>query len=185
VTAPRSPWQNPFVERLIGTLQRECLDYVIVWNERSLRRTLKLFLAYYHEWRPHLSLDKDAPITGGTTARLRHDRSSPARRRDPSPLRTPRRLTIAFRASRLGRHQNRFAQVTQSLPTAHGVLIRRPAAVQPLSERGSGSIPPSEVACRRSGRRRQRLKMPMELLVGTLVESVQAVSHIGSSDRGC
>ena len=54
-TAPRSPWQNPFVERLIGTLQRECLDHVIVWNERSLRRTLKLFLAYYHEWRPHLS----------------------------------------------------------------------------------------------------------------------------------
>src|SRR6516162_4490811 len=61
VTAPRSPWQNPFVERLIGTLRRECLDHVIVWNERSLRRTLRLFLAYYHEWRTHLSLDKDAP----------------------------------------------------------------------------------------------------------------------------
>jgi hypothetical protein len=58
VTAPRSPWQNPFVERLIGTLRRECLDHVIVWNEGSLRLTLKLFLAYYHEWRPHLSLDK-------------------------------------------------------------------------------------------------------------------------------
>ena len=53
--APRAPWQNPYVERLIGTLRRECLDHVIVWNERSLRRTLKLFLAYYHEWRPHLS----------------------------------------------------------------------------------------------------------------------------------
>ena len=62
VTAPRSPWQNPFVERLIGTLRRECLDHVIVWNERSLRRTLRLFLVYYHEWRPHLALDKDAPI---------------------------------------------------------------------------------------------------------------------------
>jgi putative transposase len=62
VTAPRSPWQNPFVERLIGTLRRECLDHVIVWNERSLRRTLRYFLAYYHEWRPHLSLAKDAPI---------------------------------------------------------------------------------------------------------------------------
>jgi hypothetical protein len=49
-------------ERLIGTLRRECLDHVIVWNERSLRRTLGLFLAYYHEWRTHLSLDKDAPI---------------------------------------------------------------------------------------------------------------------------
>jgi putative transposase len=62
VIAPRSPWQNPFVERLIGTLRRECLDHVIVWNERSLRRTLRRFVDYYHEWRPHLSLEKDAPI---------------------------------------------------------------------------------------------------------------------------
>src|SRR6516164_4697387 len=53
--APHAPWQNPYVERLIGTLRRECLDHIIVWNERSLRRTLGLFLAYYHEWRPHLS----------------------------------------------------------------------------------------------------------------------------------
>jgi len=60
--APRAPWQNPFVERVIGTLRRECLDHVIVWNERSLRRTLGRFLDYYHEWRTHLSLDKDAPI---------------------------------------------------------------------------------------------------------------------------
>jgi putative transposase len=63
VTAPRSPWQNPFAERLIGTLRRECLDHVIVWNERSLRRTLGLYLDYYHHWRTHLSLDKDAPET--------------------------------------------------------------------------------------------------------------------------
>ena len=61
VSAPRSPWQNPFVERLIGTLRRECLDHVIVWNERSLRCTLARFLDYYHAWRPHLSLEKDAP----------------------------------------------------------------------------------------------------------------------------
>ena len=60
--APRAPWQNPYVERLIGTLRRECLDHVIVWNERSLRRTLTCFLDYYHEWRSHLSLDKDAPM---------------------------------------------------------------------------------------------------------------------------
>jgi hypothetical protein len=53
---------EPVRERLIGTLRRECLDHVIVWNERSLRRTLRLFLAYYHAWRPHLSLDKDAPM---------------------------------------------------------------------------------------------------------------------------
>jgi len=61
VSAPRSPWQNPFVERLIGTIRRECLDHVIVWNERSLRRTLRVYLDLYHRWRTHLALDKDAP----------------------------------------------------------------------------------------------------------------------------
>jgi len=62
LTAPRSPWQNPFVERVIGSMRRECLDHVIVWNERSLRRHLCRYLTYYHEWRTHLSLDKDAPV---------------------------------------------------------------------------------------------------------------------------
>jgi putative transposase len=61
LTAPRCPWQNPFVERVIGSLRHECLDHVIVWNERALRRHLQRYLAYYHEWRTHLSLDKDAP----------------------------------------------------------------------------------------------------------------------------
>src|SRR6516164_3846385 len=58
VIAPRAPWQNPYVERLIGTLRRECLDHVIIWNERSLRRTLRLFLAYYNDVfiLPHLSM---------------------------------------------------------------------------------------------------------------------------------
>jgi len=62
VIAPRAPWQNPFVERVIGSLRRECLDHVIIWNERSLRRHLRQYLVYYHEWRTHLSLDKDAPV---------------------------------------------------------------------------------------------------------------------------
>ena len=48
-------------ERVIGTIRRECLDHVIVWNERSLRRTLRVDLNYYHCWRTHLALDKDAP----------------------------------------------------------------------------------------------------------------------------
>ena len=43
VTAPRSPWQNPYVERLIGSIRRECLDHVIVWNEASLRRILRSY----------------------------------------------------------------------------------------------------------------------------------------------
>jgi transposase InsO family protein len=59
--APRSPWQNPYVERLIGTLRRECLDHVVVLNESHLRRLLHAYLGYYHGARTHLSLDKDAP----------------------------------------------------------------------------------------------------------------------------
>jgi len=61
ITAPRSPWQNAFAERLIGSIRRECLDHVVVLNERHLRRLLKKYLAYYHGSRTHLSLAKDAP----------------------------------------------------------------------------------------------------------------------------
>jgi len=61
LSAPRSPWQNPYVERLIGTLRRECLDHVIVLNASHLRRTLTDYLRYYHRWRTHLSLAMDAP----------------------------------------------------------------------------------------------------------------------------
>jgi transposase InsO family protein len=60
-TAPRSPWQNPYAERLIGTLRRECLDHVVVLNETHLRRLLRDYLTYYHRYRTHLSLEKDAP----------------------------------------------------------------------------------------------------------------------------
>jgi transposase InsO family protein len=63
VTAPRSPWQNPFVERLIGSVRRECLDHVLVRSERHLRRILTRYFAYYHRARTHLSLEKDAPDT--------------------------------------------------------------------------------------------------------------------------
>jgi transposase InsO family protein len=56
LSAPRSPWQRAYVERVIGTIRRECLDYVIVLNEGSLYRHLKSFVAYYHESRTHLSL---------------------------------------------------------------------------------------------------------------------------------
>ena len=60
-TAPRSPWQTPYVERLIGTLRRDCIDHVIVLNERHLRRLLQCYLTYYHSSRTHLSLEKDSP----------------------------------------------------------------------------------------------------------------------------
>jgi transposase InsO family protein len=59
--APRSPWQNCYVERVIGSIRRECLNYVIVFNDNHLRRLLKDYFRYYHESRTHLSLNKDAP----------------------------------------------------------------------------------------------------------------------------
>ena len=62
LTAPQSPWQNPYVERLIGTIRRECLDHVIILNETGLRRVLTLYFEYYERTRTHLSLDKDAPL---------------------------------------------------------------------------------------------------------------------------
>ena len=61
VTAPRSPWQNPYVERLIGSVRRECLDHSIILNERHLRRILGSYLDYYHGSRTHLSIGKDTP----------------------------------------------------------------------------------------------------------------------------
>jgi hypothetical protein len=61
VTASHSPWQNPFAERLIGSVRRECLEHVVVLGERHLRRILTTYFAYYHRARTHLALDKDAP----------------------------------------------------------------------------------------------------------------------------
>ena len=61
VTAPRSPWQNAYVERVIGSIRRECLDHVVVINERHLRRVLFSYVDYYHRSRTHLSLAKDCP----------------------------------------------------------------------------------------------------------------------------
>jgi len=59
--AARSPWQTPYMERLIGSIRRECLDHVIVLNEQHLRRIIASYLRYYHAARTYLSLDKDAP----------------------------------------------------------------------------------------------------------------------------
>ena len=59
--APRSPWQNPYCERLIGSIRRECLAHVIVLNERHLHHVLRSYMDYYHTWRVHRSLDMDAP----------------------------------------------------------------------------------------------------------------------------
>jgi Integrase core domain len=61
LSAPRSPWLNPFVERLLGTLRRDCLDHVVALNESHLRRIVARYVSYYHDWRTHLSLPMDAP----------------------------------------------------------------------------------------------------------------------------
>jgi putative transposase len=61
--APRSPRQNPYLERWVGSLRRECLDRVIVFNQRQLRLTLESYFEYYHRVRPHRSLSHDSPIS--------------------------------------------------------------------------------------------------------------------------
>jgi len=61
MSSPSSPWQNPYVERLIGSVRRECLDHVIVLGESHLRHMLASYVSYYHGSRTHLALDKDAP----------------------------------------------------------------------------------------------------------------------------
>ena len=60
--APRAPWQNPFCERLVGSIRRECLDHMIVLNEDHLRRILRSYFQYYHDARAHLSLERNSPV---------------------------------------------------------------------------------------------------------------------------
>jgi putative transposase len=62
LTAPHSPWQNPYAERLIGSIRRECLNHYIILNARHLKRTLSCYFRYYHESRTHLSLNKQCPF---------------------------------------------------------------------------------------------------------------------------
>ena len=61
VIVPHSPWQTPYVERVIGTLRRECIDHVVVFGEAHLRRIVRSYVGYYHGARTHLALEKDAP----------------------------------------------------------------------------------------------------------------------------
>jgi hypothetical protein len=73
VTSLRSPWQNAYVERFIGSIRRECLDHMIVLNAAGLQRLVAAYVAYYMRSRTHLGLDKDAPMprpdAGGHRAR--------------------------------------------------------------------------------------------------------------------
>ena len=92
-TAPRSPWQNASVERLIGSIRRECLDHVIVVNEVGLRRVLASYVAFYMGSRTHLALAKDIVAARG-------EGSASAARSSHWP---PRRHVVDWRLQRLER----------------------------------------------------------------------------------
>ena len=94
LSVPRSPWQRAYVERVIGSIRRECLDHVIVLHENSLRRTLHSYFDYYHRARTHLSLEKGLTATASDSDAgngVRRDRA--ASRWIASPLRTTGCLT--------------------------------------------------------------------------------------------
>jgi transposase InsO family protein len=93
--APASPWQNGVAERLIGSIQRECVDYIIVLGEVQLRRILKSYASYYNEIRAHRSLDKDAPISSRNSANRNHQIVRHSWRTLP-----PLRPSLSFRYTR-------------------------------------------------------------------------------------
>ena len=82
--APRSPWQNGHIERLIGSIRRECFDHLVVFDEAQLRRVLRNYAFYYNQVWTHLSLDKDAPEFRRTQKVGRVDTNP---RRPPSSIR--------------------------------------------------------------------------------------------------
>ena len=90
VTAPRSPWQNAYVERVIGSIRRECLDHIIIFNARHLRRILPWYVDYYHRTRTHLSLNKDCP--------------------DPRPI-MPRRIGTVVAIPQVGGLHHRYERI--------------------------------------------------------------------------
>jgi putative transposase len=79
VSAARSPWQNAYVERVIGSIRRESLDHIVIINQRHLRRVLSSYADYYRRSRAHLSLDKDCPVPRPVMPRA-SEASSPSRK---------------------------------------------------------------------------------------------------------
>jgi len=92
LSAPRSPWQRAYIERVIGSIRRECFDHMIVLNEASLYRHLKLFMAYYHETRTHLPGQGLAGESVGASSQHWVHRCSAASRRTASSVRTSGRV---------------------------------------------------------------------------------------------
>lgn len=94
-TAPRSPWQNGYCERAIGSIRQECLDHVVVFGERHLRHLLRSYATYYNEARTHLSVNKDAPIAANSTCCWPHFAYAISRRTSSSV-----RTSLKFRQAK-------------------------------------------------------------------------------------
>ena len=93
VSSPLSPWQNPYVERVIGSIRRKCLDHVIILNDRHLRRMLRAYLAYYHR-KPHASRPElRRPGRQAGVCGVRPDPRLAGGRRLASPLRSSGRVS--------------------------------------------------------------------------------------------
>jgi transposase InsO family protein len=99
-TAPRSPWQNGYAERLIGSIRRECLDHVVVFGERHLRHVLRSYAEYYNGVRTHLSLVKDAPMTRPVQA-IGRILPQPVLGGSTSPPTTSKRLLLSTCGARI------------------------------------------------------------------------------------
>ena len=125
LAAPRSPWQRAYIERVIGTIRRECLDHMIVFNEAGLSRHLRRFEDYYHRSRTHLGLEKDTPESRPVPrTRGRADRRDPRVGRAPSSVRTSRRLNAPMELS----HSNKLqTTLLRFLGRAVSFLRRRPS----------------------------------------------------------
>jgi Integrase core domain len=128
ITAPRSPWQNAYVERLIGSIRRECLDHTIILSIAGLQRVLADYVEYYMNTRTHLSLGKDAPASRpATPLRWTHHRDS-AGQRAASPLRPRRGVTKVEQAV--------VDRTRQGIPSAGAVAENwRDASVVPQPPR--------------------------------------------------
>jgi len=92
VTEPRSPWQNAYVERVIGSIRRESLDHIVIFNERHLRRVLSSYVDYYQRTRSIYRSTRIAPLPSDHAMQDRKGGRHPPSRWPASPLRTPRRL---------------------------------------------------------------------------------------------
>ena len=154
IIAPRAPRQNPFVERVIGSIRRECLDHFMILNEAHLRRLLRAYLAYYNTVRPHQALANNCPRPRNVQPpAARAGGGDPAGRRAPSPL--PARGLIAVGRS------NKPALLRVRHPAACGKSDRRTSwprrrscvAIPVAAPRGRRkSTPPHRASEDREGR---------------------------------